>query len=73
MVLRRRQKELAPGAASPWGSPAKSSCVRTHGTASHVPRSKLASMKSISTPTLSQKKIRSRGSEAVAAAIGVPG
>jgi hypothetical protein len=61
------------GAAWPWRNSAKSSCARTHGTPSHVRLGKLASMKSISTPTLSRKKIRSRGSEAVAAAIGVPG
>src|SRR6202158_10640 len=61
------------GAAWPWRNSAKSSCARTHGIPSHVPLGKLASMKSISTPTLSREKIRTRGSEAVAAVIGEPG
>ena len=43
------------------------------GTPNHDPAGKLALMKWISTPTISLEKIRSRGSEAVAAAIGVPG
>jgi hypothetical protein len=70
VAWRWRQKEWALGAASPWRNSAKSSCARTNGTLSHAPRGKLVSMKSISTPTLSQKEIRSRGSEAVASAIG---
>ena len=67
------QKVGVFGAASLWRNSAKSNCALTRGTPSHAPRGKLASMKSISTPTLSRKKIRSRGSGAVAAAIGVPG
>ena len=61
------------GAAWPWRNSAKSSCALARGTPSHAPRVKLALMKSISMPTLSRKKIRSRGSEAVAAATGAPG
>jgi|SRR5271156_889752 hypothetical protein len=61
------------GVAWLWRNSAKSSCALARGTLSHAPRVRLASMKSISTPTLSRKKIHSRGSEAVAAAIGVPG
>jgi hypothetical protein len=73
VALRRRQKEWAAGAVSPWINSAKSSCAPTHDTPSHAPRGKRASMKSILTPTLSPKKIRSRGSAAVAATIGAPG
>jgi hypothetical protein len=61
------------GVAWLWRNSAKSSCALAHGTPNHTPRGRLASMKSISTPTFSRQKIRSRGSEAVAAAIGVPG
>ena len=61
------------GVAWLWRNSAKSSCALARGTPSHAPRVRRASMKSISTSTLSRKKIHSRGSEAVAAAIGVPG
>src|SRR2546423_9537528 len=61
------QKVGVFGVAWLWRNSVKLSCARTHGTPRHVPRGKLASMKSISTPMLS---IRSRGTEAVAAAIG---
>ena len=67
-----RQKERAAGAASPWRNSAKLSCARRHGTPSHAPRGKLALMKSISMPTVSQQNVRSRDSEAVAAASGAP-
>jgi integrase len=67
------QKEWAVGAASRWRNSAKWSCAQMRGTPSHAPRGRPASMKSISTSTLSRKKIHSRGSKAVAAAIGVPG
>jgi hypothetical protein len=67
------QKVGGFGVAWLWRNSAKSSCALTRGTPSHAPRGKPASMKSISTPTFSRKKIRSRGSEAVAAAIFVPG
>ena len=67
------QKVGVFGVAWLWRNSVKLSCMRTHGTPSHVPRGKLASMKSISTPMLSVEKIRSRGTEAVAAAIGGPG
>ena len=67
------QVEWAAGAASPWRNSAKSSCARTHGTPNHVPRGKLVLMKSISTSTLSRRKIRNKGSEGVAAATGAPG
>ena len=73
VACRWRQKEWVFGAAWPWRNSAKSSCARTHGTPSHAPRGKLALMKSISMPTLSPEKIRNKGSEAVAAATGVPG
>jgi hypothetical protein len=61
------------GVAWLWRNSVKSSCALARGTPSHAPPVRLASMKSISTPTLSRKKIHSRGSAAVAAAIGVPG
>ncbi len=52
---------------------AKSICALMHGIPSHAPRGKLASMKSISTQTLSPAMIRKRGNEAVAVAIDTPG
>src|SRR5580658_6073210 len=61
------------GVAWLWRNSVKSSCALARGTPSHAPPIRLASMQSISTPTLSRKKIHSRGSAAVAAAIGVPG
>ena len=67
------QKVAVFGVAWLWRNSVKSSCALARGTPSHAPPVRLASMQSISTPTLSRKKIRSRGSEAVAAAIGVPG
>src|ERR1700731_1861065 len=44
----------------------------THGTPSPPPSGRLASMRSISTPTLSRRKIRSKGNEGVGAATGAP-
>jgi|GraSoi_2013_40cm_1033754.scaffolds.fasta_scaffold20342_2 hypothetical protein len=73
VVCRRLQKEQVFGAASPWR---KLSQVELWADGWHTePRSsrQLALMKWISTPTISLEKIRSKGSEAVAAAIGVPG
>jgi hypothetical protein len=67
------QKEWVAGAAWPWRNSAKSRCARKRGTPNHAPRGKLALMKSISMPTISQQNVRSRGSEAVAAARGAPG
>jgi hypothetical protein len=70
--LPRRPLEQVTGAASPWRSSAESSWTLTHGTPSHDPSGRLASMRSISTPTLSRRKIRSRGNEGVGAATGAP-
>jgi len=53
-----------------WRNSARSNCAMTRGTVSHAPRGKLASMKLISTPTLSPETTRKKGSEAVAAATG---
>ena len=47
------QKVGVFGVAWLWRNSAKSSCARTHGTPSHVPRGRPALMKSISIPTLS--------------------
>jgi hypothetical protein len=71
-ACRRGPMEQVTGDASPWRNSAESSCALTHGTPSHDPGGRRASMKSISTLTLSRKKIRSRGSEEVGAAIGAP-
>ena len=65
------QKVGVFGVAWLWRNSAKSSCALTRGTPSHAPRGKLASMKSISTPTLSPAMIRKRGSEAIAAVTDV--
>ena len=65
------QKVGVFGVAWLWRNSAKSSYALTRGTPSHAPRGKLASMKSISTPTLSPAMIRKRGSEAIAAVTGV--
>ena len=56
----------------PWRNSAKSSCAPTHGTPSHAPGDKLASMKSTSTPTLSAETTRKKDSEAVASVIDAP-
>jgi hypothetical protein len=65
------QKVRVFGVAWLWRNLAKSSCALKRGTPSHAPRGKLASMKSISTQTLSLATIRKRGSEAIAAVTGV--
>jgi len=44
-----------------------------YGTVSNAASSNPASMKLISTPTLSLEKIRSKGRQVVAAVIGAPG
>lgn len=72
VAWRWHQKEWAAGAASPWINSVKSSCARRLGTPNHAPRGKLASIKSISTPTLSPQTTHKKGSEAVAAATGPP-
>jgi hypothetical protein len=72
-ACRWRHEEWAAGVVSSWKDSAKSSCAPKHGTASHALHSKPALMRSISTPTLIRKTIRSKGSEAVAAAKGAPG
>src|ERR1700689_464366 len=53
------------GVAWLWRNSAKSSCALARGTLRHAPRVRLASLKSISPPTRSRKKIHSRGSEDV--------
>ena len=68
---------LRPAGAGDWRclaveKSAESSWRRTLGTPRHDPSGRLASMRSISTPTLSRRKIRSRGSEGVGAATGAP-
>src|ERR1700756_262880 len=65
-------KERVAGVVSQWRDSAKSGCAPKHGTRSHAPHSKPVLMRSISTPTLIQKRIRSKGSEVVAAAKGLP-
>jgi hypothetical protein len=60
------------GVAWLWRNSAKSSCALARGTPSHAPRGRLASMKSISTPTLSAEITRKKDSEAVASVIDAP-
>jgi hypothetical protein len=72
VAWRWRREESVAGAVSPWRNSAKSSCARTHGTPSHVPRGKPALMKLTSMPTLSRKKTRKKDREAVASARGAP-
>ncbi len=60
------QKVGVFGVAWLWRTSGKSNCAPMHGTPSHAPRNKLASMKSTSTPTLSPETIRKKDSEAVA-------
>jgi hypothetical protein len=60
------------GVAWLWRNSAKWSYARTHGRPSHGPSGRPVLMQSILTPTLSPEMIRKMGSEAIAAARGVP-
>ena len=73
VYCRGRQRELVFGAAWPWKSWAKSNWRRVDGTPNHDLAGKPALMKSISTSTLKQKKIHSRGNDVVAGVTAAPG
>ena len=66
------QKVAVFGVAWRWRNSAKSSCALRRGIPNNDPRSKLALMKSISTPMLSLETVRKMGSEAVASVTGTP-